>query len=84
VFAVAALIAVPLPFRTPVMLVESVIAGVVVAFATVPANPLADTTETVVTVPDPPPPPVYCGILSVLPTNVAAPDVPVVVSVIGA
>jgi hypothetical protein len=57
VFAVAALIAVPLPFRTPVMLVESVMAGVVVALATVPANPLADTTETVVTVPDPPPPP---------------------------
>jgi hypothetical protein len=34
--------------------VESVIAGVVVAFATVPANPLADTIETVVTVPAPP------------------------------
>jgi hypothetical protein len=51
VFAVAALIAVPLPFKTPVMLVESVMAGVVVALATVPANPLAGTIETVVTVP---------------------------------
>ena len=30
-------------------------AGVVVAFATVPASPFADTTETVVTVPPPPP-----------------------------
>ena len=35
----------------PVMLVVSVIAGVVVAVATVPAKPLADTTETLVTVP---------------------------------
>ena len=51
--AVAALIAVPLPFRTPVMLVVSVIAGVEVAVATVPAKPFAVTTETVVTVPDP-------------------------------
>jgi hypothetical protein len=33
------------------MVVESVIAGVVVAFATVPAKPFADTTETVETVP---------------------------------
>ena len=48
---VAALIAVPLPFNSPVIVVESVIAGVVVAVATVPANPLADTTETLVTVP---------------------------------
>jgi hypothetical protein len=47
--------AVPLPFKTPVMLVESVIAGVVVALVTVPAKPFADTTETVVTVPEPPP-----------------------------
>ncbi len=31
--------------------VESVMAGVVVAVATVPASPLADTTETVLTVP---------------------------------
>ena len=31
--------------------VESVIAGVVVAVATVPASPLADTTDTLVTVP---------------------------------
>jgi hypothetical protein len=60
-----------------------VIAGVDVAFATDPENPLAVTTETLVTVPDPPPP-VYCGMLRVLPMKVAAPDVPVVVSVIGA
>ena len=47
----AAEIAVPSPFRTPVMLVERVIAGVVVALATVPANPFAETIETVETVP---------------------------------
>jgi len=45
-------IAVPLPDNTPVMVVERVIAGVVVAVATVPANPLALTTDTEVTVPD--------------------------------
>jgi hypothetical protein len=33
--------------------VDKVIAGVVVAVATVPANPLAETTETLVTVPVP-------------------------------
>lgn len=49
---VAAEIAVPLPCRMPVMVVESVMAGVVVAVATVPASPLADTTETEVTVPE--------------------------------
>ena len=49
--AVAAEIAVPLPFRTPVMVVVSVIAGVVVAVATVPAKPLAEATEAEVTVP---------------------------------
>jgi hypothetical protein len=38
---------------TPVIEVESVIAGVDVAFATVPAKPFADATETVVTVPEP-------------------------------
>ena len=48
---VAALIAVPLPLSRPVTVVESVIAGVVVAVATVPASPLADTTDTLVTVP---------------------------------
>ena len=48
---VAALIAVPLPFNSPVMVVESVMAGVVVDVATVPARPFADTTETLVTVP---------------------------------
>jgi hypothetical protein len=37
------------------MVVDSVMAGVVVAFATVPANPFALTTETVETVPDAPP-----------------------------
>jgi hypothetical protein len=36
------------------MVVESVIAGVVVAFATVPAKPFALTTEIVETVPDAP------------------------------
>ena len=50
---VAALIAVPLPLSRPVTVVDSVIAGVVVAVATVPASPLADTTDTVVTVPPP-------------------------------
>ena len=49
----AAEIAVPLPLSRPVMLVVKVIAGVVVAVATVPANPLADTTDTLVTVPEP-------------------------------
>ena len=48
---VAALIAVPLPFNSPVIVVESVMAGVVVLVATVPAKPLAVTTETLVTVP---------------------------------
>jgi len=38
----------------PVMLVDKVIAGVVVAVATVPARPLADTTDTLVTVPPEP------------------------------
>jgi hypothetical protein len=51
---VAALIAVPLPFKTPVMAVVSVIAGVVVEVATVPVKPLAETTDTEVTVPVPP------------------------------
>ena len=45
--------AVPLPFRMPVIEVLSVIAGVVVAVATVPARPLAETTDTLVTVPVP-------------------------------
>ena len=49
--AVAAEIAVPLPFKTPVMDVETVMAGVVVAVATVPAKPLVETTLTLVTVP---------------------------------
>ena len=44
----------PLPYNMPEMLVVSVIAGVVVGFATVPAKPLADTTETVVTEPPEP------------------------------
>jgi hypothetical protein len=37
---------------------------------------------TLVTVPVPPPPPLYCGMFNVLPTKVAAPLVPVVVNVI--
>ena len=49
----AAEIAVPLPLRMPVMVVLRVIAGVLVAVATVPAKPLAETTETEVTVPEP-------------------------------
>ena len=48
---VAAEIAVPLPLRIPVIVVVNVIAGVVVLVATVPAKPLADTTDTLVTVP---------------------------------
>jgi hypothetical protein len=50
---VAALMAVPLPCKIPVIDVDIVIAGAEVALATVPANPLAETTETVVTVPTP-------------------------------
>ena len=50
---VAAEIAVPLPLSKPVIVVVSVMAGVVVAVATVPAKPLADTTDTLVTVPVP-------------------------------
>ena len=49
--AVAAEIAVPLPLRTPVIVVEIVMAGVEVAVATVPAKPFAETTEVEVTVP---------------------------------
>jgi hypothetical protein len=48
---VAALIAVPLPCNIPVTVVLNVIAGVVVAVATVPANPFADTTDTEETLP---------------------------------
>lgn len=48
----AAEIAVPLPFKMPVMLVDSVSAGVAPPLD-VPARPLADTTETAVTVPEP-------------------------------
>lgn len=46
--------AVPLPLRIPVTVVERVIAGVVVGLATVPENPFAETTETESTVPVPP------------------------------
>jgi ABC-type transporter Mla subunit MlaD len=46
--------AVALPLSNPVMLVVIVMAGVVVAVATVPANPFAETTEAEVTVPDAP------------------------------
>jgi hypothetical protein len=38
--------------RTPVTVVESVIAGVLVEVATVPARPFADTTDTLVTAVD--------------------------------
>jgi hypothetical protein len=50
---VAALIAVPLPFTMPVIVVLSVIAGVLVAFVTEPAKPFAELTETLVTLPPP-------------------------------
>jgi len=50
---VAALMAVPLPERMPVIEVVRVIAGVEVEFATVPAKPFAVTTETSETVPPP-------------------------------
>jgi hypothetical protein len=44
--------AVPLPFKRPEIDVVSVIAGVVVALATVPAKPFAETTDTLETVPE--------------------------------
>jgi hypothetical protein len=47
----AALIAVPLPCKMPVTVVDNVMTGVVVGVATVPARPLADSTDTLVTVP---------------------------------
>ena len=47
----AAEIDVPSPLRIPLMDVVKVIAGVVVALATVPAKPFALATDTVVTVP---------------------------------
>jgi hypothetical protein len=50
---VAADIAVPFPCKNPVTVVDKVIAGVVVAVATVPANPFAVTTDTDETVPVP-------------------------------
>lgn len=51
---VAAAMAVPFPERSgEFIVVLSVIAGVEVAVATLPANPFADTTDTDVTVPDP-------------------------------
>ena len=48
----AAEMAVPLPCKIPVMEVEIVMAGVVVAVATVPANPFVETTDTLVTEPE--------------------------------
>lgn len=49
--AVAADSAVPLPFAIPFTDVVNVMAGVVLAVATVPPKPLADTTDAVVIVP---------------------------------
>jgi len=72
VSAVAAEIAVPFPFKRPVMLVVKVIAGVVVAFATVPVNPFVETTETVVTVPVP----LAVFVIVVVPETVAT-EIPV-------
>jgi hypothetical protein len=43
---------VPLPYKIPVILVLIVIAGVVVAVATVPEKPLVDTIDIEVTVPE--------------------------------
>lgn len=54
---VAAETEVPLPWRMPVTVVLSVMVGVVVGLATLPAKPLAVATLIDVTVPDPPP----CG-----------------------
>jgi hypothetical protein len=54
---VAADIEVPLPFKMPVMVVDSVIEGVVEALITLPENPFAFATDILVTVPPPPPPP---------------------------
>ena len=48
---VAALIAVPFPFSSPVTVVLNVIAGVVVEVATVPAKPFPVVTDTLWTVP---------------------------------
>ena len=48
----AAEMAVPLPLRMPVIVVDRVSAGVAPPLE-VPAKPLADTTETLVTVPEP-------------------------------
>lgn len=79
--AVAAARALLDPFKTPVIEVERVIAGVVVDVATDPEKPFADTTLTLVTVPVPA---AYVGIFNVPPENVAAPLVPVVVRVKGA
>ena len=42
-----------MPLSKPVIEVVRVMAGVVVAVATVPAKPFADTTDTLVTVPVP-------------------------------
>ncbi len=42
---------IPLPLSKPVTVVVSVMAGVVVAFATVPAKPLVEITDNVETVP---------------------------------
>ena len=45
------------------MLVEIVIAGVVVSVATEPAKPFADTTEVLVTVPEPPAGAMLCQVV---------------------
>ena len=83
--AVAADIAVPSPFKTPVILVVIVIAGVELAVATVPVNPFALVTLTVVTVPAPAPPvvasaslihcePLYFNTCPVLGVVIVTPD----------
>ena len=60
--------AVPLLFKMPVGVACRVIAGVVVALATVPAKPFALTTDTDVTVPEPPLPLLADVILPLLST----------------
>ena len=67
--AAAALIAVPLALTSPVIETESVSAGVVVGFATVPAKPLAGATETLVT-----DPPLLCADMTPFETVIVEPS----------